>query len=331
MSEQSIEIRSDQMVPVLINEFLSAQRAPVNIYVRIGGDRYVQILKAGDETHLDRLQQYQEKEVERLFVLKEDYKVLVDQDLSIGGILLKRADLENPRKIQVLNQMSKVVFDELGSMGFSPAVFAHAKVLTKSTIQMVEAKSGLGDLVQALGAAGDELVAHSIAVSAVSVMIAKQMGWVMAPTLEKLALGGLLHDIGLKEMPPDLLKRPRAQWTHEEVQVYETHPFRAVKALQSLGDVPDDLISIVYEHHEDTAGQGYPRHIKGVRIHPLAKVVALANGFAELILKGVNNPSPRDALGALGYIERTLGQPYQKEAFRALQDLVQSKKATKAA
>ena len=110
--------------------------------------------------------------------------------------------------------------------------------------------------------------------------------------------------------------------TPDEIQLYETHAYRGTQLLLSLGMVPDDIVSIVYEHHENSLGQGYPRRIRDVMIHPMARVVALANQFVDLTFKGTNCPQPRSPREALIYMEVTMGQPFNKEAFRALKSLV---------
>ncbi len=141
-------------------------------------------------------------------------------------------------------------------------------------------------------------------------------------TLEKLTLGGLLHDIGLRTIPKELLEKSKALMTLEEMQIYETHPFRGMQLLLSLGSVPDDVISIVYEHHENALGQGYPQRMRDARIHPLARVVGLADFFVSLTIANVNCPEPKSARQALEYIEHVLGLPYNREAFRALKKVV---------
>jgi len=110
--------------------------------------------------------------------------------------------------------------------------------------------------------------------------------------------------------------------TFEETQLYEQHPFKGMQMLLTLGIVPDDVIAVVYEHHENAIGQGYPRKLRNLKMHPLGKVVALANDFCELTLPGPNTPVPKSAREAILTIEVTMGQPHNKEAFRALQLVV---------
>jgi putative nucleotidyltransferase with HDIG domain len=189
-------------------------------------------------------------------------------------------------------------------------------------VGLVETHSSLSDLFASLASFSDQLLVHSVSVSALSVMLAIRMGYEKKTTLEKVALGGLLHDIGLKALPPELLKKSAAQMTNEELRLYETHSFKGQQMLMGVGVVPEDVVSIVYEHHENAIGQGYPQQIRDVKMHPLAKVVGLADAFSDLILVNANCPTPKNPREAIVYLEHTLGVPYNREAFRALKRIV---------
>ncbi len=312
------------MVPVLIKEFLSSRVVPVDIFIKISDSKFIHLFKRGDELLLDRLKGYQDKQIDVLYVKKEDYGPYVHQHLQIAGILLSRTELEGRKKSAVIGRMTSAVLKELDGMGFSRESFDRARTITQSTIQLVESKLTLKDLIESLVATNDEVAAHSMAVSAVSVMIAGALGWEQDANIEKVALGALLHDIGKKELPPELLSKSRAQMSFEEVQLYESHTYRGMMILQSLGIVPDDILRIVYEHHERGAGQGFPRRMMNARIHPLAKVVGLANEFVGLTVKGPDCPNPKTAIEAVDYIERIMGQPFAKDIFKALRDVVTS-------
>ena len=80
---------------------------------------------------------------------------------------------------------------------------------------------------------------------------------------------------------------------------------------------------MVYEHHENAMGLGYPRKLRDIRMNPLAKVVALATQFCELTIPSACQPSPMSPVEAVTYIKEIMGQPYNKEAFSALVKLVE--------
>ena len=77
-------------------------------------------------------------------------------------------------------------------------------------------------------------------------------------------------------------------------------------ARRNVKDQGTAIVSIVYEHHENSIGQGFPQRLRDVKMHPLAKVTALADGYANLILPNVNCAVSKNPREALMYIEHTL-------------------------
>ncbi len=315
-------IEAKDMIPISINEFIAGVKNPVDIYVRLSEGRFICIAKAGQETQKDQLKSYQNKELQYLWVRRSEYGKITHQTVTVAGILIGKESLDLKVKSSVMNAAAQSVFRQFDLLGISLEAYGNAKIITEATVALVESHKDLAALIEGIKSQSDSLLAHSMAVSTFSVLMGIQMGWEKKVTLEKLALGGLLHDIGLKAIPGDLLKKPTALMTPEEIQIYETHAFKGMQMMLSLGIVPDDIVSIVYEHHENSIGQGYPQRIRDIKIHPLAKIVGLADQFCDLIIAGVNCPVPKNPREALMYIEHTMGQPFNKDAFKALSAVV---------
>lgn len=310
--------KQSEMIAIPVKEFISATKLQTDIFVRLISGRFVQIAHAGDSVPLERLTVYETKKVENLYIRKEDYSKYIDKNLSIAGIIVNRNTLDSAKKNALVTATSQAVLKEMEDIGFTSETFAHAKAITKITVDLVEAKSEFRGLFEALNNCSNEALAHSVAVSIVSVMLGQALGWTQQQVLEKLALGGLLHDIGMKELPSELVDKPRAKMTYNELRDYETHCQRGVEILQSVGNVPDDIICIVLEHHELAGGQGFPKKLKNVRVHPLARVVAMANHFCELTVKNRNTPIVRGPVDAVAYIQKTSGHLYSREMMAAL-------------
>lgn len=320
--ENEQDARYKKMVSVEIIELLAFEKTPVDIYIRLSQQRFVRFFKANEKIEINRLDPYRAKNQKVFFCSDADYQLLIDRTIFICGVAVTRREIKSSQKILLLHKMSDSVFSEITELGFNPASFEHSKQIVKSLITVIESKVSLYDLFQTLLACDEEIVVHSVAVTAIATMIAKEVGWTIPATLEKLALGAMLHDVGLKEISPALLKKPRTAMNHDHMQEYETHCYRGMVTLQSLGIVPDDVIAIAYEHHELGSGQGYPRHMKSMHINPLAKVVALADCFIELTFKSTNNMAVKTPKEALHAIKVTMGQPFQRDVFMALERIV---------
>jgi len=309
-------------MPIPISEFVAGVVVPVDLHIRLSEDKFVCVAKAQTQSNVEQFRNYQNREVLYLWVRKKEYYKIAHQVIRIAELAVSKRDLDDKQKTLVLSYAARSVFRQIESIGIDMEVYNNAKQITEAVIGLVETHHVLSDMFQSLRTISDQVIAHAVAVSTLSTLIGQKMGFQKRSTLEKLALGGLLHDIGLKAIPKEIAEKPLAIMTPEEVAIYETHSFRGMQMLQSLGIVPDDLVSIVYEHHENAIGQGFPQRLREVKMHPLARVVALANGYANLIFPNVNCPTPKNPREALMYIEHTLGIPYSREAFRALKRVI---------
>ncbi|MFT3857756.1 MAG: HD-GYP domain-containing protein [Aquabacterium sp.] len=118
---------------------------------------------------------------------------------------------------------------------------------------------------------------HSVAVCALMVSLARQLG--LDDEATRLAgLGGLVHDIGKAQMPLAVLNKPGAL-TPEEFAIMKGHPeagHRMLQDGQGAGDVPLD---VCLHHHEKINGQGYPHGLKGEQISPFARMGAVCDVY----------------------------------------------------
>jgi HD-GYP domain-containing protein (c-di-GMP phosphodiesterase class II) len=318
-----MELKTKDLIAIPIAEFLVGNKIPVNLYVRLNDDKFVLIAKPGQATNKDQLKSYNSKEIQYLWVKREEYSKLAQTAITIAGIVITKKDLDVRQKSTVLSAAAQTVFTQFEHMGMSIELYNNAKLVTEAMVSMCDSHKDLSQLFASLKTYSDQLLGHSMAVSATSVLIGSAMGWEKKNTLEKLSLGGLLHDIGKKTLPPDLLKKSIAQMNSEEIAYWETHPYRGMQLVLSLGIVPDDIVSIIYEHHENSLGQGFPQRIRDVKIHPLAKVVGLADQFVNLTIANPNCPVPKNSREAVMYIEHTMGQPFNRDVFRALKKVVE--------
>lgn len=317
-------VQPDQMMPLSIDNILKGVEVPVDLYVRINDEKFVLVAKVGSKPNLEQLTNYQNKSVSYVWVARKEYYKLAHQAMQIAGIAIKRESLADNVKLACVAHAARGVFNQLEHMGISLEVYNAARQVTEAVVTLADSHKNFVSMFESLKSCSDVLLAHSVAVSTLSVLIGTEMGFEKKSTLEKLALGGLLHDIGLKALPKNLLTKPIAEMSTDEIQLHETHAFKGMQMLLGLGVVPEDVVQIVYEHHENSIGQGFPQRIRDVKMHPMAKIVALANAFADMILPNVNGGGTKNPREALLYMEHTLGNPFNKEAFRALKRIVEN-------
>jgi HD-GYP domain-containing protein (c-di-GMP phosphodiesterase class II) len=90
----------------------------------------------------------------------------------------------------------------------------------------------------------------------------------------------LLHDVGKKNIPRDLLTKPK--WTAEEVALVRKHPILGESLLKSVYTIPNKVREAILHHHENYDGSGYPNGVAGDRISEIARIIAIADAFDRL-------------------------------------------------
>jgi HD-GYP domain-containing protein (c-di-GMP phosphodiesterase class II) len=128
-----------------------------------------------------------------------------------------------------------------------------------------------------LKTADDYTYMHSVAVCAMMVALARQLGLEEEQT-RVAGLAGLMHDLGKAAMPMDVLNKP-GKLTDAEFSIIKTHPVEGHRLLQSGKDVDEAVLDVCLHHHEKTDGSGYPKGLKADEISLFAKMGAVCDVY----------------------------------------------------
>ncbi|WP_127716623.1 HD-GYP domain-containing protein [Halobacteriovorax sp. HLS] len=118
-------------------------------------------------------------------------------------------------------------------------------------------------------------------------------------------LGGLLHDLGKIKIPTHIINNA-GKLDDEQFSMIKKHPrFGFDLITKSDIDCPgvdfEIVQRIVYEHHENYNGTGYPEGLKGEEIHLLARITSIADFFDAITTKRSYHEAltPEDALAVM--------------------------------
>ena len=128
-----------------------------------------------------------------------------------------------------------------------------------------------------LKAKDDYTYMHSVAVCALMIALAKQLG--MDDEQTRIAgLAGLLHDIGKMAVSEDILNKP-GKLTDEEFSAIKVHPVEGHKILLDAKGIGQVALDVCLHHHEKTDGSGYPEGLTGDQISQFAKMGAVCDVY----------------------------------------------------
>lgn len=121
---------------------------------------------------------------------------------------------------------------------------------------------------------------HSRRVRDYSLLVARELGWGESSSLEQLARGALLHDIG-KIGIPDAILLKQTPLGEEEREFMRRHPEMGASLLGDAGWLRETR-ELILAHHERYDGTGYPRGLAGEAIPQPARMFAVADAFDAL-------------------------------------------------
>lgn len=156
------------------------------------------------------------------------------------------------------------------------------------------AETGLGRWVEAVKAHHSQTFRHSLLVTGIAVGFGQHLG-MRKNDLRRLAVSGLVHDIGKAAIPVGLLEKPTAL-TDEEMAIVRDHTTLGRDILKRQGGFSPEMIDVVAHHHEMLDGSGYPDGLSGTKIKDLVRVVTISDIFAALIeQRAYKLPMPNEA------------------------------------
>lgn len=122
---------------------------------------------------------------------------------------------------------------------------------------------------------------HVYNVASYALLLAKGLGVTDEKELQRISMGGLLHDLGKLRIPLHILNK-KERLTEMEWAIIERHPTDGFIELAVRDDISAAQLMMVYQHHEKLDGSGYPVGIGGNEIHFYAKVCAVVDIFEAL-------------------------------------------------
>lgn len=174
------------------------------------------------------------------------------------------------------------VLDSLFEFAASGTRLTQRELYSKGdTVIETLGETGLGRWVEAVKAHHSRTYRHSLLVTGIAVGFGQHLR-MRQEDLQRLAIGGLMHDIGKATIPAELLEKA-GPLTEEETLIVREHPNLGRGILSRQGGFAPEMIDVVAHHHEMLDGSGYPDGLSGNQIHDLVRIVTISDIFAALI------------------------------------------------
>ena len=151
------------------------------------------------------------------------------------------------------------------------------------------------------GSGNDVIYRHSVNVAALSSILGRWIG-LDENTINLLTYSAILHDYGKTKVDKDILNKVNPL-TKNEIKEIKGHPVIGYNEIKKVQFLDNSVGYGVLMHHERLDGSGYPLGIKEDKIHPFAKIIAIADVFDAVNSNRVHKKS-RGPFEALEIIQK---------------------------
>lgn len=221
-------------------------------------------------------------------------------------VVLLKSDIEESFKRQVRNIIEKHTYNNNQELielsGTADGIIS--KILEEDDVieQIYDIKERSSDIYE-----------HSINLCSLATLTALKLN-VAKERVHDIAVGSLLHDLGLRYMTISYQNQNLDSLSKVELSEYMKHPVYGYSAVKDENWISDTGKSIILFHHERIDGSGYP--LKAKEIPYEAAIVGVCDAFDEMIC-GIGCRRTK-VYEAIEYIKIYKGKRFQKEIVDAL-------------
>ena len=255
----------------------------------VTGDNFVVILSENTTLTKQSIERLQNLETPVVYI-KDEFDL--SKNFQQAAAVVKK-DSAFTHDFDRVSKLAYQIFDELGADG-KAAKETTAKLAAK-ILPMADNAASVNYLFD-LSHLNTTLALHSERVSIFSGIIAKWMGY-RWNDVRTIVTAAFLHDVGKKDFPQELLGKSPQDLEGDDLQTYKKHCRRGYNLLKNV-DFEEPIPTIALTHHENMSGTGFPKGLSGEKIHPFARIVAVADAYDNLTSEreGAVKKTPFDAI-----------------------------------
>ncbi|MEG1848444.1 MAG: HD domain-containing phosphohydrolase [Lachnospiraceae bacterium] len=153
-----------------------------------------------------------------------------------------------------------------------------------------------------------DIYEHSVCICTLATIIAVKMKLPLTHTHD-MAVGCLLHDLGLRYITIDYNNRNIEELEEAEREEYKKHPIYGYSAVEKEDWLSDISKQIILNHHENLNGGGYPLKMRTMGIE--SQIASVCDVFDEIIC-GIGYRRLK-IYEAVEYMKSYIMNCYQKE------------------
>jgi HD-GYP domain-containing protein (c-di-GMP phosphodiesterase class II) len=151
---------------------------------------------------------------------------------------------------------------------------------------------------------------HAVASSVWAVIMGRHLGF-DRHSLNTLAMGGILLDVGKTKIPGSIINKS-ASLTQEERTIMQRHVKYGVEIARNIPGINDDIVAMIGSHHERHDGSGYPEGLMGADIPVYGRIAGVVDCY-DAMISNQPHQSARSSYDAIRELNLMVGTKFQKQ------------------
>lgn len=289
--EEAVEGEDSKYTALEIESFVPGKNIIFDVFIRLGTNKYLKILHAGDTFLQERINKYKiEKKITHLYINSSDRAKLVQWNNFVLEKVAVSDKVNAEKKVTLLKNTSEKLIEGLYVDGLKPQMVDQAKTLCQNTFKTLEKEKNIYKLLRMYQDMDPNAYSHSFTVSLFAGMICKQFEWNSQTIFETFTMASLLHDIGKIKLPKEIANKKQNELSIEELAIFRTHPQLSVEILENSPLITQPVKQIILQHHEASDGSGFPFNLKDSNILTSSKILIFVNDFVDYITANKISP-----------------------------------------
>lgn len=250
-----------------------------DLYFLNQGDHEPRLLCGRDlDLSPEKLDEIESRGLRSLYVLGGDVELVAEKLRDVLQQVLSEEDLAIEEKFALLQLAYSTEIERLFRKIYCDQFIGLARTVGTDIAQLFADKNVSGPALFEQVPHNRSTYAHLTNVAAYLVVLAKQLGVKDHAKLERIAVGGMLHEVGKLFVDPELYNKTGRLTASERIEI-ESSPQLGYEILVERPEFEVNQLVMVYQHHECFDGSGYPVAIVGDEICPWARMLAIVDVF----------------------------------------------------
>jgi response regulator RpfG family c-di-GMP phosphodiesterase len=265
---EALTLGENSYIGISLNTLLKIQKITTPLYLKLNESKYVKVINEGNIFDETEYQKYKQKNVLRLYVVKDYFNELVEdfRKKILTELFFKTYKSAEVEEFQISASVNEIISSTVASFGFNEQTVTLARENIKFVNAIVDKISNLQGLLRWLE--GNDYkyeLTHSLLICFLATAIAQKFKFQNPHACENIALAAFFHDVSLEayqiENEPRFREALR-QGIHinkSDVDLIRQHPKKSAELLAEWHMCPPEVLTIIENHCERPDGQGFPR------------------------------------------------------------------------